>query len=318
MSEDDRFGLLPPGLQAASKELDTWSQAQLLADQEASTPQVPLYHYTDESGIKGILATERIWCFSHLHQTDRAEFTYSLDIAREVIQEVSRSDDRVTHYFALCLEDLLSNNSFTDTFEFYLFSLSRHRDDPRQWEEFGRNGTGYSIGFSATLFAPTELQLKEFANENLFVGKVIYGDDAIRKRHMRVISKAAEITSHFANRNEKLVRQVKPSTFLSAMAKEVIASQLIWNCLTGKKKRYENEQEVRFLIMNLIERFDGLRKTHSGKSYVEAPLPLRSAESVAEIIVGAQAPSDAEDRIAAYLRIQGYPTIPISRSSCCA
>lgn len=316
MSEDDRFGLLPPELQAAPTEFQAWSQAQLLADQDASTPEAPLYHYTDESGLKGILATEQIWCFSHLNQTDQTELSYSLDIAREVIQEVGRSDDGVTHYFALCLDDLLRHNSFSDTFEFYLFSLSRHRDDARQWEEFGRNGTGYSIGFAPALFAPTEMRLKEFANENLFVGRVLYGEDAIRDRHLRAIRKAAEITSRFANRNKDLVQQVKPSTFLSTMAKEMIASQLIWNCLTGKHKKYENEQEVRFVIMNVRERFDGLRKSRAGKNYIEAPLPLRSNGNIAEIIVGNRAPSDAEKIVREYLSSQRYSLSRVTRSGC--
>ena len=310
----ERYGLLPEALQGAPKEFDEWSRLQLLGDQNATTPNFPLFHYTDEAGIRGILSSSKLWCFSHLHQTDRAEFAYSLDIAREVIQELSRSDDRVTHFFALCLLDLLNNNSFTETFEFYLFSLSQHRDDPHQWDEFGRSGSGFCLGLSPRLFQPDENELKPLANENLFVGKVIYGEEAIRSRHNHVFAKAAEITSRFANNNRELVQQVKPSTYLSAMAKEVIASQLVWNCLTGKKLKYQDEREIRFLIMNLLDRFDGLRKSYDEKAYIEALVPLRVPGNVTEIIIGANAPENAEAQINAFLSEQGYSGIPVSRS----
>jgi len=310
----ERFELLPEALQGAPKELDEWSRLQLLADQNATTPNFPLFHYTNEAGIRGILSSSKLWCFSHLHQTDRTEFAYSLDIAKEVIQEISRSDDRVTHFFALCLLDLINNNSFTETFEFYLFSLSLHRDDPRQWAEFGRRSSGFCLGFSPTLFQPDEHELKPMANENLFVGKVIYGEEAIRARHSHVFAKAAEITSRFANNNRELVQQVKPSAYLSAMAKEVIASQLVWNCLTGKKLKYQDEREIRFLIMNIRARFDGLRKSFGEKTYIEAPMPLKLPGSVTEIIVGANAPADAEAQINAFLSEHGYSGVPVSRS----
>jgi len=52
------------------------------------------------------------------------------------------------------LDDMLYANSLADAFEFYLFSLSRHRDDPQQWREYGQGGKGFAIGFAPSLFQP--------------------------------------------------------------------------------------------------------------------------------------------------------------------
>src|ERR1700688_1067389 len=209
---------LPPELLKAHREFEAWAQKQLLTEQNESTPTEPLYHYTDEDALKGILCTERLWCFGHQHQDDLTEFEYSLSIALGVIKEVDRRrQDRVTHHFCACLLDLLESNSFSDTFEFYLFSLSRHRDDRQQWQQYGHQGRGFAIGFAPALFQATQTGLNEQANENVHVGRVIYGDAATEERHRRVIECAAEITSRVALANQSLLHQAKINRYLVTM-----------------------------------------------------------------------------------------------------
>jgi Protein of unknown function (DUF2971) len=317
LTEDlNRRDTLPPELLVAPREFNAWSQAQLLKEQDATTPSAPLYHYTDEDALKGILEHEKLWCFGHQYQKDRTEFEYSLQIARRVIGQVGNSTDALTNHFCACLIDLLNNNSFTAVFEFYFFSLSRHEDDPQQWRDYGQQGRGFAIGFAPALFAPTEMTLKEQATENLHVGRVIYGDAATEARHRLVIEEAASITSRVAWVNRSLLKEVKPITYLLAMAREVIASQLIWNCLTAKHEIYANEREVRYIIMNVVAKFDKHRKTYKGKTYVEAPLALKTAGAVMQILVGPNAPSDAENMVTEFLKTNGYQdSIPVRRSS---
>jgi hypothetical protein len=259
---------LPPEIAAAPREFVAWSQEQLLCEQGESTPREPLYHYTSEAALQGILSNERIWCFSHLHQRDLTEFEYSLAIARRLIREIGRSSDFFTQHFCGCVDDLLENNSMTNTFEFYMFSLSRHRDDAQQWAEYGHAGHGFAISFAPTLFLPDETQLKEQANENLHVGRVVYGDEATERRHRRAIERVAEITSRCGNAHPEAVRRAHPVTFLRSIVDEFIASQLIWNCLTAKSMHYANEREVRYLPLNLRGKFDLHRKVFDRKNYV--------------------------------------------------
>jgi hypothetical protein len=314
-SYENRQDHLPPELAAAAGEFVAWSQEQLLAEQDETTPEEPLYHYTGEAALKGILSNERIWCFSHLHQRDQTEFAYSLAIARRIIKEIGRSEDFFTHHFCGCLDDLLQNNSLTDTFEFYMFSLSRHSDDACQWMEYGHAGRGFSIGFAPALFLPDETDLKEQANENLHVGRVIYGDEATARRHRRVIERATEITSRYANAHPDAVRRVRPVPYLRSIVDEVIASQLIWNCLTAKSLCYADEREVRYVLLNLRGKFDPHRKLFDGKAYIEVKLPLRQPGSLVEILLGPCALEGAEEKLAEFLEAHGYPAIPMRRSS---
>src|SRR5205823_6256403 len=137
---------------------------------------------------------------------------------------------------------------------------------------------------------------------NLHVGRVIYGDGPTEERHRRVIESAADITSRIANANLDAVKTARPVSYLTKMAKEVIASQVVWNCLTAKSTGYENEREVRYLLMNVPGKFDALRKSFNGKHYIEAPLPLKKPGSIVEILVGPLAPPDAEAKVAEFLK----------------
>jgi len=299
----------------ALQEFVDWSQAQLLVEQNESTPSEPLYHYTGEEALRGILATQQLWCFRHLHQRDLTEFAYSLAIARCVIKQVGQTKDSFAHHFCGCLDDLLETNSLVDAFEFYLFSLSRHRDDKRQWTEYGRKGRGFAIGFAPGLFQADQNELNEQANENLHVGRVIYGDVPTKERHRHAIETAAEITSRIGNANIDAVKTIGPVPYLTAIAKEVIASQLVWNCLTAKSVGFENEREVRYLLMNVPGKFDAHRKIFNGKHYIEVSVPLKKPGSIVEILVGPLSPRDAEAKVTQILKEHGYPQdIPIRRS----
>jgi hypothetical protein len=69
--------------------------------------------------------------------------------------------------------------------------------------------------------------------------------------------------------------------------------------------------------MGVCGLFDGIRKQHVGRNYVETPLPLSDPGSITEIIVGPDAPADAEAMVTGLLNRFGYPPgIPVFRSKC--
>jgi hypothetical protein len=297
---------LPPELLAAPGEFIAWSREQLLVEQAASTPTEPLYHYTDEAALRGILTRRHMWCFSHEQQTDPREFEYALAVAIRVLKHAQRTDDFFRHHFASCVLDMLETNKLSGPFEFYLFSLSRHRDHGQQWKGYGRDGTGYAIGFSPSLFQPDKDDLYEEANRNLHIGRVVYGDEATSARHHLSVMCAAEITSRVGNANKEIVRAAGIANYLRTMAHELLANQLIWNCLTAKESRFEGEREVRGIVMNVRAKFAPYRRAHAGRTYIEHDLSLKAPGSIAEILVGPDAAEDAEEWVRALLTAEGY------------
>jgi hypothetical protein len=307
---------LPPALMAAAEEFEAWSRARLLVERRESTPTEPLYHYTDETALQSILSTQRLWCFSHEQQKDETEFEYAVNVARKVLHRMQSKPDFFVHALAECALDMLAVNKLSGPFEFYLFSVSRHRDHAPQWKAYGRDGTGFAIALSPALFQPDKDDLYEEANKNLHIGRVVYGDGPTFVRHSLSIETAAGIASRIGRANIDLVSASGIASYLEVMAHELFASQLIWNCLTAKEERFADEREVRGIIMNVKTRFDPWRRTHGGRSYVEHEMPLKAPSSIVEIIVGPKARTGAENDVRAFLKAEGYPDgIPVRRST---
>ena len=150
----------------------------------------------------------------------------------------------------------------------------------------------------------------------MHVGRVLYGHAATEARHRNVIENAAAITSKVAWTNRSLGNTVRPSDYFIAMAREVIATQLIWNCLTAKRDNFQSEREVRYIIMNVAARFDAHRKSFKNRPYVETPVPLKAAGNIMEILVGPRSPEGAEAIVRHFLQANDYQgDIPVSRSN---
>jgi hypothetical protein len=315
MSDLD-IATLPEPLKAAFAEFEAWVQGELLADQARSIPQSPLYHYTDQTALHGVLEKQQLWCFLHIDQSDPAEVRYSMEIARHVIREEASRGSPPVESLLTGLDGLLRSNPLGETFDFYFFSLSSHRDDPGQWEEYGRKGTGFAIGFAPTLFRPDQTELLPRATENMFVSRVIYGRDATRTRHRRGVRKMAEIVGRIAHTHRELVRGQNLQTWFDAMNKLFIADLLIWNCLTAKADRYRHEQETRYIILGVRDIFNDWRRSLGKRSYVETPLPLTVQGNLIEVLVGPLAVAGAEEDARDFLRSHGYSdSIPVTRSS---
>lgn len=307
---------LPPALLEAPRLFTAWSRERMLVEQNESTPVSPLYHFTREEGLRGILTGQRPWFFSHLQQSDKREFEYALGVARQVLREVGQTGDFLMDNFCACVDDMIETSGLASPFEFYLLSLSSHRDHPPQWQQYGDEGRGYAIGFAPSLFQPDRDELYDEANKNLHMGRVIYGDAATAARHRLAIASAAEIASRIGNAQPELVRQAPCSHYLATMARELLASQLIWNCLTAKEQRFADERETRGVILNVRAKFDPYRQTFNGRNYVEHEMPLKGPGAIAEILIGPHAPTGAEDRVRSLLNAEGYSsTIPVVRSA---
>ena len=123
---------------------------------------------------------------------------------------------------------------------------------------------------------------------------MIYGREATLARHRRGIRELAEIIRRIQKSHPHLVQGQNLQKWFEEMNKAFIAELLIWNCLTAKSEGYRDEQETRYIIMGVRASFDGIRKEHTGRDYVETPLPLAEPGNITEILVGPDAPLGAE------------------------
>ena len=310
---------LPPVLKCAIDKFNKWADLHLQVAQKESTIIETLYHYTDEGGLKGIIENQAIWFTDYRHLNDPSELIHGMERARDVMHFVANDADPWLRTFLGLLADMFSQRNFSDTLEFFIASFSRQRDSLPQWRAYADNTRGYAIGLAPHLFAVTDMNDLQ-ANEKVFVGPVLYRVDEVLARHQLAIDEAAATFLKTLKAHADLIGdRTIGDPFMQEFARAIIASPLIWNCLTSKNPAYEYEQEVRLIILGLREQLLPYIRTRFRGSeevpYVVHKMPLRKPHSIGEIVVGPAAPPDAERNVRLWLSSLGIdPIPPVSRS----
>ncbi len=130
----------------------------ILNDVLSREPDKPLYHYTTQKGLLGIIKDRQIWATHTQYLNDRREFLHAVYLVRE---EIERLLAEVPHHSAR--EDALSRMEATLSLPIHgvnvcVCSFSEERDSLSQWRAYG-GSSGFAVGFSSkVLRAATEKQ----------------------------------------------------------------------------------------------------------------------------------------------------------------
>jgi hypothetical protein len=237
---------IPTELQPAIDEYCRWERAHVETEQSRVQVSVPLYHYTGLNALRGIIGSQSVWCTDYRHMNDPNELSHGAEVAKEVLAHLAIQADRRVRLFCECVDGILDIRNFDGNLAFYTASFTAQRDDPGQWKRYGGKGQGVAIGFSPSMFGlvdATGLQPHEIS----FVGPVLYDRAAIFARHDAAIRAAATIFKAAADRHPDIMAdKANGLPFMDRLAKELIASPLIWNCITSKEHApWASEREIR-------------------------------------------------------------------------
>lgn len=297
---------LPSVLRGAIDEFNAWSDKHLAAQDESNKVIGPLYHYTDAAGLEGIIKNQQIWFTAYAHLNDPSELTYGISAALRLLKEIGERADPRIRLFCEMIADLFTHENLQSSFGFYIASFSRARDDLGQWRAYADNGRGFALGLDHKLFQVEDKPHRK-PHENVFVAPVVYGDSAARERHLPAIEKALEVVAAAIDSGSEAMRDKTIGIpFLDQMAKALIASQLIVNCLTIKHAAYEHEREVRLIIPGGIKTLRPYVSTRSRGAeivpFIKSDMPIQAKGSIAEIVVGPAAAANAKNAVKALLR----------------
>jgi len=300
LTDRSQWKPLGPAFKAAVRAYARASTARLLAADSRNAITAPLYHYTDARGLEGIISAQQIWFTHYQHLNDPSEMEFGISVAKKVLAGPK------VKIFCDMAADLFSTDNMHRTFEFYVGSFSRERDDLRQRQVYASNGRGFALGLAPHLFAVEDKPGRK-PHENVSVAPVHYGDDAGRRLHLPAIESAAQIIAQTVERKAKLMHDInKGMPFFDEMGKNLIAAELLVNSLTIKHAAYEHEREVRLFIVGEIATLAPYVSTRTRGSdsvpFIKSDMPLQRPGSIAEIVVGPSAPPDAEEFVCALLR----------------
>lgn len=149
------------------------------------TPNRPLYHYTNQKGLMGIVGSKSIWVTHTQYLNDRREFVHAVDFARIEIEK--RLDTEPAGVRRVKLEAILKELFYSPaSINVCVCSFSERRDSLSQWRAYGPFGTGFAIGISP------EVLVDATRRKDWYLAKCVYNPDEQRKIIAALIEEVLE------------------------------------------------------------------------------------------------------------------------------
>lgn len=210
------------------KLLDLDKKIKRLLEEKDGYPQDGLYHYTDLSGLEGILSTRKLWLTHYSSLKDQSEIKHAHQVAIELIENHKRSSNHQSFWNSY-LEKV------KDVFElgdYFICSFSSSHDNPKLWNEYAKC-EGVAIKFRKEYFTPTVNMNKKKKRYNYATIQYIsYKTDEFKARLVQLVQSVDRILE---DGDHDLYAELKAR----------LTTYLLTYMPTLKEKGFSDEQECR-------------------------------------------------------------------------
>jgi hypothetical protein len=235
-----------------------------LVDKVNERPLPPMiFHYTNDSGLKGILEGGNLWLTNITNLNDPTELKYGFSHAIKFMNERAESGHEVTRNFARRFEEFMGGGHVEKIAHHFVCCFSSEGDDLGQWRSYSDNGRGFALGFETKLL------------EDAFTKKP---DPSCSKQTFRLTYSDNELL----NLNRNTIERVFPlialpvgrgldDSALNAYVRSLFETtwmQCLLISLFFKHEQYAYEAEYRFL------------ETHPGSSLPHVEFRMKPYELV--------------------------------------
>ena len=193
------------------------------------SPDVPLIrHYTDLTGLEGIISNHDLWLTHSRYSNDDEELTYGFRVVNQVIAEELKQSDRKRKNYLRNVQEILSEPHSEGV---YVCCFCQDDDLLSQWRGYGANGTGVCVSFKTQCFS--YITGPDSPNRGLVrMWKVFYNP----KRQRDIIRKALE----FGDQDDL-------NCPIKDRARKAVDAILFF-VPTFKNQKFEAEDEVRLIF----------------------------------------------------------------------
>lgn len=162
------------------KKMERWSAeltSRLVSILEAclGTCEKTIYHYTNSSGLLGILNSGQVWATHVSRLNDKTEYNLGLSLVESL---ALNCPTRLPKLVEKALEEVVSRDT-------YISCFSGSRDLLSQWRAYSGSKVGYCIGFESSGMATIDDRMP-------LLEKVIYERETVEKVISQLISEADE------------------------------------------------------------------------------------------------------------------------------
>jgi Protein of unknown function (DUF2971) len=114
---------------------------------EASSPPPMIYHYTDDTGLQGIIESGKLWFSDIFGLNDPSELRHGLKVAIDTLKSRINNARPEIATFASQLERFDVDAGIEAAGHFFICCFSGDGDDLGQWRAYAHDGRGYALGF---------------------------------------------------------------------------------------------------------------------------------------------------------------------------
>ncbi|MCW7503529.1 DUF2971 domain-containing protein [Leptospira paudalimensis] len=127
-----------------------------------------IVHYTNLSGLYGIIGTKKIWATNAYFLNDTSEYIYSINKFKETLQKqnLKIKHKRFKYFSESILTYLEINNHFPPI---YTISFSENPDSLGQWRGYGELNRAFNLKFSSS-------KLWALSGGDVYMLKVVYDE----------------------------------------------------------------------------------------------------------------------------------------------
>jgi hypothetical protein len=268
-----------------------------------TTPPSTLYHYTSQSGLLGIFASNSLWASKIHYLNDSSEYELALKLAATFLADLQKGERSTRQRRKI--KALLSNLRMIEHMNVCVCSFTENRDQLSQWRAYTDGGSGFSIGFN------TQHLETQAANHDFRLAKCNY--DAAEQRGLVEQLVLSSLAKDF-NTTPSAKHPTDPRTIVVKHVGGDFWRELSMLAPLLKNAAFREEAEWRLISLKGID----VRKMsfRAGKSmlipYISIPLNEQGLPLLNSLVVG-PTPHPRLAKLAAESLVSHYAPIGLSK-----
>jgi len=259
----------------------------------ANPPPAVIYHYTDESGLRGILQSGKLWLTDIFCLNDPSELRHGIRLALDILRQEADKGPPELKLFHKNLAQVVTGN-LEVTAHYFICCFSDTGEDLGQWRSYAADGRGYALGFDRKLL------------EGAFIHNghgpstfgMTYDDKKLSQLQKKLVAEAIPLISKPQGRN--LSGEII-SQYMAALSVK-LTSACLMSSLFFKHPAYSNEKEFRFLEVHSagkpIPDLKFRSRPYSLVRYREFDWKRFAGNSLTKIVIGPAADPKVASRFA--------------------
>lgn len=254
------------------------------SNMDAQPAPASVYHYTDSTGLLGILESGKIRLTNIFGLNDPSELRHGVNHACEILATKALQSHPAAKLFATKFSTVM-DRCVEASAHFLVACFSCDKDDLGQWRAYGDNGKGFALGFDGGLLENAFVKLDECSSGNATF-PVTYNDALLRGMHQQLVEEVLPLIEMPFSRN---LNDVTTNEFMKELSISFSVC-VIRAAIFFKHEAYKNEQEYRFIqIRSMNQPVDDLKhraRDYSLIRFTEFDWNTKNKHTLREIVIG--------------------------------